>query len=156
MSLCGSEREERGKIRKEFWEHRCNRKGEKKNQEILQGDSTRVLVVHTSVRSPTTQLAHSICHVYPQQRGPRRTNRHGQASSVLKTHFEFTQFELHTGKDGQPDSKYLSLCPQIIIALVSQQINLSIQQMDTMTENHHCSKYREQVIMGVKSHVIHL
>lgn len=150
-------RERKGaKIRKEFWEHRCNRKGEKKNQEILQGDSTRVLVAHTSVRSPTTQLAHSVCHVYPQQRGPRRTNRHGQASSVLKIHFEFTQFELHTGKDGQPDSKYLSLCPQIIIALVSQQINLSIQQMDTMTENHHCSKYREQVIMGVKSHVIHL
>lgn len=55
----------------------------------------------------------------------------GEASGFLRIHFEFTQFELHTGKDGQLDSEYLSLCPQIIVALISHQINLSVQQMDT-------------------------
>lgn len=48
----------------------------------------------------------------------------GKASGVLRIHFEFTQFELHTGKDGQPESKYLSLCPQMIVAPVSHQITL--------------------------------
>lgn len=30
----------------------------------------------------------------------------GEASGVLRIHFEFTQFELHTGKDGQLNSEY--------------------------------------------------
>lgn len=82
MSLSGSQmREERDKIWKEFQEQRyklglCKSREKKKIQEILQGDGTRVLVVHTSVRTPTTQLAHSVCHVHPQERGPRRTSSH--------------------------------------------------------------------------------
>lgn len=80
----------------------------------------------------------------------------GEASGVVMIHFESTQFELHTGKGGQLASEYLSLRPQIIVALISHQINLSVQQMDTITENHHRSKYRAQVIVGVKSQMTHL
>lgn len=55
----------------------CARGREKKKiQEILRGDGTHVLVAHTSVRTPTTQLAHSVCRVHPQERGPRRTSSH--------------------------------------------------------------------------------
>lgn len=83
MSLFVSQmREERGKIWKrvpgaEIRAWTVQEVGRKKKiQEILRGDGTHVLVAHTSVRTPTTQLAHSVCCVRPQERGPRRTSSH--------------------------------------------------------------------------------
>lgn len=44
-------------------------------------------------------------------------------------------FELHISKDGHLESKYLSLCLVfILVALISHQMNLPLQQMDTITK----------------------
>lgn len=70
-------------------------------------DGTHVPVVHTSVRSPTTSLTHAVLATFIPSRGdPEGLAAMGEASGVLSIHFEFTHFELHTGKDGQPESKY--------------------------------------------------
>lgn len=44
----------------------------------------------------------------------------------------------------------------MIVAPISHRTNSSVHQTDTMTENHHWSKHREQGIVGVKSQVMHL
>lgn len=66
-------------------------------------------VVHTAVTSPTTPLTHTVFATSIPSRGdPEGLAAMGEASGVLRIHYEFTQFELHTGKDRQLESKYLS------------------------------------------------
>lgn len=103
----------------------CARRGREKKFRKYFRDSTHVPVVHTSVRSPTTPLTHTVLATFIPSRGdPEGLAAMGEASGVLRIHFEFTQFALHTGTDGQPESKYLSLCPQMVVAPISHQITL--------------------------------
>jgi flagellar biosynthesis/type III secretory pathway protein FliH len=50
-------------------------------------------------------------------------------------------------KAGRPQSKHLSLYPQVSIDVTLQQRNFSLQRMKDITENRNRTRGREQVIM---------